>query len=324
MKIGYFGSPDISFRLLKSILEAGDHEVVFVVSNPDKPRGRSGKSLPTPVSEIALEREIPLYRFESLRDQSCADLLRSHGADLFFIFAYGKILPEEIFKIPPLGSVNLHASILPLLRGASPIQSAILNGFSETGWTLQFLAKEMDAGDIIALKTVSIDPDENTEELTEKMLPVGIELSLDVLNSFQNAASSATPQDHSNATYCKKLRADGANIDWKNSAREIHDFVRALSPWPVARTTFNGHEFKIHRTAVWRNNEKAVEDIENLLKDNTPGRLLVLVEGKKKRVIAGTGNGFLEILELQPANRKKVSASDFINGYRIDNSSFFV
>lgn len=239
-RIGYLGSPDISAQLLRSILDAGRHEVTFVLSNPDRPRGRSSRLVPTEVAELALEQNIPLYRPESLKTgegrEELVQQLQRHNADIYVVFAYGKILPAAIYELPPLGAVNLHASLLPQLRGASPIQSALLHGLETTGWTVQKIAKGMDTGDLLATAEVSVQPEETAGELSERLVPVGQQLMHDVLEvgRYEELWKAARPQDENLATYCTKFTTDMSVIDWNRPAAEVHNLVRALNPRPTA------------------------------------------------------------------------------------------
>lgn len=309
MKIGYFGSPEISARLLRALVESGKHEVVFVVSNPDKPRGRSGTVHPTFVTSLAHEKQIPVYRPATLKDPAIDAELAAHKADLFFIFAYGRIIPRRIFDMPPGKTMNLHASVLPELRGASPIQSAILRGYSETGWTIQYITEELDAGDVVATCTVPIDPDATTPELTERMMPAGIELVLQTLDDLSAGKTIRHPQDHSRATHCPKIDAAMARIDWSKRAADIHNLVRAFVPWPGARTTYQGRELKIWQTRL---GTRPNPESEKKLKGGPPGRFVV----QGPQMFVAGGDGPLEILKLQPESRKAMSAADFVNGYR--------
>ncbi|MDH5657202.1 MAG: methionyl-tRNA formyltransferase [Spirochaetia bacterium] len=319
LKIGYFGSPEISAKLLDELLNQGI-SVEFIVSNADKARGRSKKLLPTEVSEIALKRNIPLYRFNSLKNSDAETVLIKHSCDLYFIFAYGKILPENIYQIPALGSVNLHASLLPLLRGASPIQSSLLHGFEKTGWTLQMISAELDAGEILLTNEVQIDPDETAEELKEKLLPEGINLTLELFSNFKKYYENRKKQDHQKATFCSKINKEMSVIDWSKTSLEIHNLIRAFNPSPVARTQFRGKTVKIYRS---RTEDEISQETEKLLMKAPPGRSLVLSEGKKRKLYIKTGKGILEILQLQPENKKMMDASSFINGYRLENEESF-
>ncbi len=318
MKIGYFGSPDISASLLKALLDDSNHEIVFVVSNPDTPRGRSKKLIPTDVSALALERNIPLFRFPSLKKEDHSEELQSLAADLYVVFAYGRLLPEKVFTIPSLGSVNLHASRLPLLRGASPIQSAIMDGLNTTCWTLQYLGAEMDAGDVIAFSPeIPVELSFTAGDLKERLLPSGIKLVLESLSKFDEIKEVAVAQDHTRATYCKKLTPEMSFVDWSLSTMEIHRHVMAMNPSPVARTLLHEKLLRIFRTLPLLENEDQAEIIQDLhSKSWGTGNLIVVLNGRKKRLFVKTGDGFLEILELQPENRKVLAVTDFLNGFQ--------
>ncbi|HMU82876.1 MAG TPA: methionyl-tRNA formyltransferase [Leptospiraceae bacterium] len=300
MRIGYMGSPEISAAVLSAL--AREHEIACVISNPDKPRGRSGELQPTAVSAVALSHGWPLHRPVTLKDGGMEGVLQAHDLDLFFVFAYGRILPPSIFELPRHGSVNLHASILPEFRGASPIQASLLAGAKVTGWTLQKIAPDLDAGDILATREVNVDLQDRALELTQKLMPAGISLSLECLRNLEALLKSATPQDHARATFCKKITRESARIDWAASAFEIHNLVRAYFPSPVAWTTLGGKNAKILRTMPQ----------ELALKSTSPGQIWQ----EKDRLFVCTGSGWIEILEVQLEGKKALPAADFLKGFR--------
>ncbi|MCE9600097.1 MAG: methionyl-tRNA formyltransferase [Spirochaetia bacterium] len=300
MKIGYFGSPEISARLLSAIAEK--HEIVFVVSNPDKPRGREGTPQPTAVSELALSRGFSLYRPQTLKDGLTDAHLASHNADAFVIFAYGRLLPRATFDIAPGGCFNLHASLLPELRGASPIQSALLLGKSKTGWTFQEITEELDAGDVLGQIVVPIDPADRTSELTERLMPAGISLTLEVLADLKRCREKAVKQESSQATFCSKISKAAARISWDSPAESIVNAVRGYFPSPVAWSTLDGKTLKILRA----------NQVEMTLKNAAPGRIWT----EKDRFFVSTGRGTIEILELQMEGKKALTTSEFLRGFR--------
>ncbi len=323
-RIGYLGSPDISAHLLRSILDAGRHEVAFVLSNPDRPRGRSSRLHPTEVSALALERDIPLFRPESLKKgegrEELVEQLQAHDADLFVVFAYGKILPSAVYELPSLGAVNLHASLLPLLRGASPIQSALLHGLETTGWSVQKIAKGMDTGDVLATAEIPIDPEESAGELAERMLPEGVRLMLDVLERYEELWNAAQAQDESRASYCTKFTTEMSVIDWALAAQDIHNLVRALNPRPTARTQMpDGSNLKIHRTALMAPEAAATSRYASA----EPGTFGLERIDDARKLVVRAGDSVMEILELQPEGRKKLTAQDFLNGYRAEQTERF-
>lgn len=311
MKLGYFGSPDLSADLLAALLADSRHQVQFVVSNPDKPRGRSGTPRPTEVAELALERGLPLFRFPTLKSPEAAGALAAFETDLYVVFAYGRLLPSAVFRYPPRGAINLHASLLPALRGASPLQTALLEGYERTGWSVQFLTEELDAGDVIATAESPVDPDETLAELSARLLPAGIALTLDTLARFDELAMQARPQDSSRATYCKKITPAMTFIDWRASALRIHNHVRGLSPAPAARTRLNGSLVKLLRTRRLTAEEVAADAALAAL-----GTGMALRGPGSKSLRIRCGEGGLEALELQLEGKKAQNARDFWNGYR--------
>jgi methionyl-tRNA formyltransferase len=306
MRIGYMGSPEISARLLETLSK--HHEIAFVISNPDRPKKRSGTPESTPVASLALAQGWPLFRPESLKDGALLPELRDLAADVHFVFSYGKILPEALFNIPRYSTLNLHGSILPLLRGASPIQSALLAGMTETGWTLQKITKELDAGDILGEVRLAISPDDRASELTEKMMPLAAELSLRILENLPQALASAKPQDHAKATFCSKMRREDARIDWNLDSQSIHNRVRAYYPSPCAWAILAGKTCRILRA---RPSEL-----------NWPARVPGGIWTENGKMYAGSGSASLEILELQLEGKKPLQTSEFLRGFRAEGARF--
>lgn len=306
MKIVYLGSPEISAQLLSAL--SAEHEIAAVVSNPDKPRKRSGTPEPTAVSALALERGWTLYRPATLKNGELMDELEGLHADVFFVFSYGRILPEALFNLPRFKTLNLHGSILPLLRGASPIQSALLAGMTETGWTLQKITKELDAGDILGEVRVPIDLMDRTLELTEKMMPPAIELSLRVLANLPEALAKAVPQDHSKATFCTKITREDAKLDFSLPAGLLHNRIRAYFPSPGAWGLLSGKNCRILRT----------RPVEIHSPAGTAGEIWT----DKDKMYVQCGQGALEVLELQLEGKKPLEARDFLRGFRPQNARF--
>jgi len=307
MKIGYLGSPEISAQVLDAV--SSEFEISFVISNPDKPRGREGALKPTAVSELAIHKGFPLYRPQTLKDGAMEPVLRDHGADVFLIFAYGRILPRSVFEIPPDGCYNLHASLLPELRGASPIQSALLLGKSETGWSFQKITEELDAGDVLGRAVVPIDADDRASELTEKLVPVGIDLTLKILRDLPARRAAAVRQDHSSATFCSKISKDAARVKWDRSATEIVNSVRGYYPAPCAWSILEGKNTKILRA----------RSIEMTLKNAAPGGIWT----EKDRLLVQAGIGAVEIQELQLEGKKALTSTEFLRGFRFKEGMAF-
>ncbi len=328
MRIGYFGSPLVSAICLQRLLDASfqkekDWELVFVLSNPDKRQGRSAKAQPTAVSSLVLEaKQGPaLLRYENLHEREVLSTLASFAADIFVVFAYGKILPQEIYALPRLGAVNLHASLLPELRGASPIQSAILQGLPKTGWSIQYISKEVDSGDILAQEEVEIGQEETAGELTQRILGQGIALLLHTLREIQRADQEggelkACLQKHEQASYCSKISKHSAKIDWRQSASSIARLVRAYNPSPVAWTFMDNRKLQIYRARIpCKDKEKQAFELWDQFAPLQPGSFMpVDSKERTKELWVKTGDGVLAIVELKAENRKKMRAHDFLNG----------
>ncbi len=318
MKIGYFGSPNYSLELLKEIYKF--HEVKVVISNPDSISDRSKILKPTPVSEFALKNNIPLFRPTNLKEKEFLKKIQEMDLDVFFVFAYGKIIPKEVFEIPKFKTLNLHGSLLPDLRGASPLQTAILKGYTKSGWTLQKVSEKMDAGDILAQKEFVIDPSETYGELLSRVLPLGIELTLDVLGNLEFYLKNAKNQEETLATYCTKITPEISFIDWNFTKEEIHNLVRALNPNPVCKTQLKKNGNIIHNIKIFRT--KISESLEDL---NVPnGYCIVQKKNKRNHLYVKTKNSFLEILEIQFPNKKKIDANDCINGNFVKEGDVFL
>ncbi len=325
MRIGYFGSPEISAVLLKRLLRDAHiyGEVVFVVSNPDRAKGRSHQLVPTPVSTVVLELEkkangqaVPnLLRFEQLQDGECITRLNEFQADLFVVFAYGKILPQGILDLPPYKAINLHASLLPELRGAAPIQTAILQGLPRSGWTVQYINQAMDSGDVIMQSEVEIRPNESARELLERMLPSGIELILQSISQIQAGTVKSKPQEDIRASYCKKQHSSSAQICWDLPAQQIHNFVRAHNPSPLAWGLWQNRRLKIHSTLMLTAQEIKSASQHKLWQQAIVGSFGVSPLNSKELWVQCRDQP-LSICTLQPENRRKLSSQEFLNGYR--------
>ncbi len=303
MKVGFFGTPGIASYVLEKLCCKFD--VVFLVAPEDKRCGRDLKLQNCAAKETAMCHDVPVLQPRSLRDPEFAETLKGFGADIFVVVAYGKLIPASVFNIPRCGTINLHPSLLPKYRGAAPIQWALMNGESVTGVTVQMINEQLDAGDIVLSREVTIDENMTAAQLFELVLPIGAEL---VINAIDLLGSGRTDvlikQDHSQATHCGKIDTETAHIDWNRPATDIHNLVRGLNPKPVAWTTFRERHVKVWETKIFR------EDAPVL----APGELAVF---NRKRLIAGTGEGVVELVSLQPETKKRMDALAFINGYRL-------
>ncbi|MBN2402642.1 MAG: methionyl-tRNA formyltransferase [Spirochaetes bacterium] len=316
MKIGFFGTPEIAAFYFKALIQ--EHEVVFAVTGEDKPKGRHGSPAFSDVKKIAIEKNIPVFQPTELADDSLLRQIAGKNADIFVVVAYGRILPAKVYKMSPLRTINVHPSLLPKYRGAAPIQWALINGEPETGITIQYINEKLDSGDILLQKKIPLNIEMTSADLTAIVLPEGLALLLEALN--QLAAGNANPikQNEAEATFCGKIGRETACIDWKKNSEKIHNLVRGLNPKPAAWTEFNGKNIKIYKTKLLT--ADSIDAIkENISMELKPGYLA----GYKKRLFVCTGNGFLEILTLQPETKKTMEGSSFMNGYRLSAGDSF-
>ncbi len=303
MKIGFFGTPDIGAFCLRAL--AREFEVLFAMTGEDKPAGRHRHLQASPVKQAALELGVPVLQPAKLRDEGFIGDLKKYPADAYVIVAYGKIIPREIFDHPPLKTINLHPSLLPKYRGAAPVEWALMRGETETGITVQLINERLDEGDILAQKAIAVGSCMTAGELYDIVLPEGAALLADTLRLM--AAGDITPrkQREDEALYCGKIDRDLARIDWTKRAMDIHNLVRGLNPKPVAWTEFRGKTVHLWKTVL-------PADTSGI--ELAPGELRVHA---RKRLLAGTGDGVIEILSIQPETKKAMDGLSFINGYRL-------
>lgn len=303
-KIIFMGTPRFAVPSLIALIEAG-YDLAAVVTRPDKPRGRGLSTLPSPVKEAAIERGIRVLEPRDMRDESFINELRSIAPDFIAVVAYGKILPPPVLGIPFRGCVNLHASILPRYRGAAPINRAIVNGDKETGVSTMLMDAGMDTGPVLLTERVAIGDDDTAEDLAGTLSTTGARLLTETIGLLAEGRITGTPQDDRAATYAPTLKKEDGRIDWARSATEVKNLLRGLYPWPGAYTTWKGMVLKVHS-----GNPAAYAGGDNA----EPGAVLDVT--KDSIIIKCRGSAF-EITGLQPENRKKMGAGDFIKGYRI-------
>lgn len=303
MRIVFMGTPDIAATCLHRLIEE-EFEIVGVYTKPDKPKNRGMKLEMSDVKKVAAEAGLPVFQPTTFKDDAVVEELRALQPDVIAVVAYGKILPQRVLDIARLGCVNIHASVLPELRGSGPVQWAILNGMDETGVTAMFMSAEMDAGDIIEIRKTPIDPYENAQSLLDRLAQIGSELLCDTLRSIEAGTAKRTPQEHDKATFAPMLTKDLCPIDWSKTSRQIIDHVRGLDPWPVATTELCGTRFKIY----------AVRPAEQKT-DKAPGTILALT--KQGLQIAVGGGDILTITVLQADGGKRMAAPDYFRGHPI-------
>ncbi len=302
MRVVFMGTPDISATCLRRLVEE-KFDVIGVYTKPDMPKNRGMKLVMSETKTYAISQGLPVYQPASFRDDTVVEELRSLAPDVVAVVAYGKILPQRVLEIPKYGCINIHASILPKLRGSGPVQWAILNGEKETGVTAMYMAAEMDAGDIIEIRKTPIEPYENAQSLLDRLAGIGAELLCDTLRAVQAGTVTRTPQNASEATFAPMLTKALCPIDWTMTMRRITDQVRGLDPWPVATAELGGTRFKIYSV---RPTEKKTE-----LAPGTPVALT------KRGLEIACGDGVLEILELQADGGKRMRAPDYFRGHPI-------
>ncbi len=303
MRIVFMGTPDFAAASLKKLIDE-KYDIAAVFTQPDKPRDRGMKLSYSPVKELALENNIPVYQPTKLRDGTATELIKSLRPDILVVVAYGRILPDDMLEVPKYGAINVHASLLPKYRGAAPIQWAVLNGDKITGVTTMYLASEMDTGDIIYTAETEIGEFETSGELFDRLMIMGAELLDRTLRDIEAGTAPRTQQDHSKASYVKMLDKSLSPIEWAKTPRKIIKQIYGLQPWPVATAELNGKVFKIYSAEYTQN--KTVK---------APGS--VVSAGKKGIEIACLGGETLLITELQAAGKKRMKASDYLLGHPI-------
>ncbi len=298
MRIVFMGTPDFAVPCLQRLLEDG-HEVPAVFTQPDKPVGRHAVLTPPPVKQLALSRGIPVYQPTKMRDGTAAALLRELAPDCLVVVAYGRILPQEILDVPPRGCVNIHGSLLPRYRGAAPIQWSVIRGETVTGVTSMFMDAGMDTGDIIDTLTTPIGENETAGELFERLAPLGARLLSTTLAAIADGTVTRRPQNDAEATMAPMLEKAMGRLDLTRPARELHNQVRGMNPWPGAFCTAGGKTLKIHETRVAAGS-------------GAPGTLLCA-----DPVTVACGEGALQLVTVQPEGKPRMAAEAWLRGARL-------
>ena len=295
------GTPDIAATCLKKILADG-FEVVGVYTQPDRPKGRGMKMVFSPVKEVAIAQNIPVFQPENFRGEETVEQLRELKPDVCAVVAYGRILPQKVLDVPTKGCVNIHASLLPQYRGSAPYQWAVLDGLKETGVTAQHMALKMDAGDIIDVAKTPIGENETAGELLDRLAVLGADLLSSVLTRFETGDVAGTAQNEDEVTFAPMLDKAMCPIDFTRTARQVHNHVRGLHPWPVATMELQGKKFKVHATAV----------VDG---EGEPGQILGLT---KTGLVIACGEGAVEIRSLQAEGGKRMAAPDYFRGHPLE------
>ena len=302
MRVVFMGTPDIAATCLKKVLGDG-FEVVGIWTQPDRPKGRGMKLVQSPVKELALANNIPVFQPENFRADEDVQALRDLNPDVVAVVAYGRILPQRVLDIPTKGCVNIHASILPEYRGSAPYQWAVLDGKKETGVTAQHMVREMDAGDIIDVAKTPIGENETAGELLDRLAVLGADLLSRTLTAFAEGTVTRTPQDPAGISFAPMLDKSMCPIDWAKTAQQVHDQVRGLHPWPIATMELKGKKFKVHATRI----------VEG---SGQPGEILGLT---KTGLRIACGEGAVEVISLQAEGGKRMAAPDYFRGHPLED-----
>lgn len=307
LKTIFMGTPDFAVPCLE-VLQAKT-EVLAVITQPDRPKGRGHNLQASPVKQKALEYNLPVLQPEKIKTEEFTAELEKLQPDLIVVVAFGQILSQRILDIPPLGCVNVHASLLPRYRGAAPIHWSIINGENETGVTTMLMDAGLDTGDMLLKDKVAITEEMTTEELHDQLMAMGGKLLAETIDGLANGTITPEKQDDSISNYAGMLNKETGHIDWSKSAVEIHNLIRGLNSWPVAWSMKDGKNYKFWRTKV-----------ENSNSDKTPG---TVVELRKNSFCIATGEGLLEVLEIQPPSKKRMSAGDLLRGHGVAVGDIF-
>ena len=308
MRLAFLGTPAFAVPTLERMVEAG-HEVVAVVTQPDRPRGRGQQAAAPPVKEAAIRLGLPVFQPERVRRPEAVEYLRNLGVEAMVVVGYGQIIPQVVIDLAPLGIINVHASLLPKYRGAGPIQWAIVNGETRTGVTTMRIDAGLDTGDMLLKAETEIGPDETAVELGGRLARMGADLLVETLAGLAAGTIVPEKQNSAEATLAPLLKKEDGRIDWTQPARAIHNRVRGLQPWPGASTLFRGHTVGLWKTRI---------------PDRTPGEGQAGSIASLRPLIVACGSGELEVLEVQMEGRKRMAAADFVNGQRVATGEVFV
>lgn len=299
MNIVFMGTPDFAVPSLEALAKSESYNVKAVYTQPDKPVGRKRILTPPDVKVCAEKYNIAVCQPTTFKDEAVVEELKSFEPDVIVVIAYGKLLPKTVLDIPKYGCVNIHGSLLPRLRGAAPIQRAVIDGDEETGVTSMLMDVGLDTGDMLIKESVKILPDETAGELFERLSILGTKVLFETLEKMENGTITREKQDDSKSTYAAMLSKEECVIDWNFSANTVHNKVRGMNPWPVAVTRFRGKKLKIFKTKI-------------IDKRSTPGTVISV-----NPPIVACGEGAVELLEVQLEGKNKMSAADFFRGQRI-------
>jgi methionyl-tRNA formyltransferase len=310
MRLIFLGTPAFAVPTLHAIVKAG-HEVVAVLTQPDRPRGRGQNAAASPVKQAALALGLKVYQPERVRRPEAVEYLRGMASDAMVVVGYGQIIPQVVIDLVPLGIINVHASLLPKYRGAGPVQWAIVRGETRTGVTTMRINAGLDTGDMLLKAETEIGPEENAVELGARLAAMGADLLVETLEGLLDGRIVPQKQDDSQATLAPLLKKEDGAIDWTATAQAVHNRVRGLQPWPGAQTSFRGAPLHL-----WKSRVGSLGGADALVRAlRVPGQFVSL-----KPLVVACGDGSLELLEVQLEGRKRISAADFANGQRLKDN----
>ena len=304
MRVVFMGTPDFAVGTLEELIKAG-HEVIGVVTQPDKPKGRGKTLMPTPVKEVALKYQIPVYQPKKVREKEFTEALRNLSPDVIVVAAFGQIITKEILEIPRFGCINVHASLLPAYRGAAPIQWAVINGEKESGVTIMQMDEGLDTGDMIDKVVVPLAQDETGGSLFDKLSQAGARLCVKVLKDLEEGKAVREKQPEESTTpYASMISKKMGEINWSQPAGSIEQLIRGLDPWPSAYTKLQGKTLKLWKARV----------VEEKHEKGQPGEV---VQVEKEAFFVQTGEGILKIEELQMEGKKRMDTGAFLRGFQL-------
>ncbi|MEX2416554.1 MAG: methionyl-tRNA formyltransferase [Paenibacillaceae bacterium] len=313
MNILFMGTPEFAIPSLRMLIEEG-YNVVAVITQPDRPKGRKKLMTPPPVKEEAERHQIPVYQPQRMRDPAVTEAIAAYKPDLIVTAAYGQILPKSVLAIPRLGCINIHGSLLPLYRGGAPIQYAIMKGEKITGVTIMYMAEGLDTGDMISRIEVPIEDEDDAGTLFEKLSVVGASLLKRTLPDLIEGRCTATPQNDHEATYARVITRDDERLNWSDSSMHIFNHIRALRPWPGAYTLWNNEVFKIWSCL------KPEPEVANRNERRIAGTVISVFPAG---IIVSTGDGTLTLTEVQPAGKTRMPVSEFVKNGRLTEGTVF-
>ncbi|NLK20951.1 MAG: methionyl-tRNA formyltransferase [Epulopiscium sp.] len=308
MKVVFMGTPEFAVPSLKKLIEE-KYNIIAVVTQPDRPKGRGKKTLPPPVKQLALEENIPVFQPERVKDSEFIETMKSLSPDLIIVIAFGQILPKEILDMPRFGCINVHGSLLPKYRGAAPIQWSVINGEEVTGVTTMFMDEGMDTGDMLLKGETPISKEDTSGDLHDKMSIVGAEVLKDTLDQLIRGNLKREKQNSSEATYAPMLKKEMGLINWNEPSNKIVNLIRGLSPWPSAYTFYK--EFMLK---VWK-----AQNYNKTYENALPGEIVEII--KDKGLIVKTGDGSLLITEIQVPNGKRMAVREYLRGHDMDKNT---